>query len=468
MDTDEFYGVARFVIKLYKMVSDKDTNSIISWGSSGASFIIFDEHRFTSEILPSYFDTSRLDSFTTQLNNYGFNKTGGSHLEFEQEHFQEGKQHLLKTIKRRSKQSKVINNTSSLCVATNEFKAAFGKVCVGQKQNFNRIQRFKLDMEKTLSEVQNITKSLSSNPIFTFSKDIGGKRKFGDLNSSIVFADIEKDFEAFYNQFEVPESGIDDFRTLRDWTHNVATGRGGRAGCGRRVPDFLQKLYNMVEKQEIDDLISWKLPSRDSFIIWDTNKFATHEFKKVNWECHEYANEWFLGGREDLLQNITRRPKKQQRMDHTMTCTLAEMEMLTHRLKTIQQEQKSKITWISYYEEQMRSSVDGLKEMAVNMANITSKLTLKSIENLEHVKKAKLVIEDDFIGSMEGQTLEVNELGEDPSALEENNNDVAESFFQELELDYEAVDKYLEMDETWIVHREITHYLSAQQKLESD
>ena len=74
----------------------------------------------------------------------------------------------------------------------------------------------------------------------------------------------------------------------------------------------------------------------------------------------------------------------------------------------------------------------------------------------------------DLIGNTEGQSLEANELGEEQSALEENNNDVAESFFQEIEINFEAVDKYLQMDETWIVHREITHYLSAQQKLESD
>ncbi|PWA90310.1 winged helix-turn-helix DNA-binding domain, Heat shock transcription factor family [Artemisia annua] len=135
-------------------------------------------------------------------------------------------------------------------------------------------------MEKTLSEVQNITKSLSRNPIFTFSKDIGGKRKFGDLDPSIVFADIEKDLKTFYNQLEVPESGIDDFATVIDLTQNVAIGRGVRGnragGGGRRVPDFLHKLYNMVEKQELDDLISWKLPKHDCFLIWDTNKFATH------------------------------------------------------------------------------------------------------------------------------------------------------------------------------------------------
>lgn len=64
------YGVSPFVIKLFNMVNDKATNSIISWGSSCTTFIIFDEHRFKSEILPCYFKSSRFDSFSYQLNHY--------------------------------------------------------------------------------------------------------------------------------------------------------------------------------------------------------------------------------------------------------------------------------------------------------------------------------------------------------------------------------------------------------------
>lgn len=63
------YGVPPFLTKLFKIVNDKTTDSIISWGST-SSFIILDEQRFKSEILSSYFKTSRLDSFASQLNNF--------------------------------------------------------------------------------------------------------------------------------------------------------------------------------------------------------------------------------------------------------------------------------------------------------------------------------------------------------------------------------------------------------------
>lgn len=59
-----------FLSKLYKMVDNKATNSIISWGSSSNTFIISDEGRFISEILPCYFKINHLDNFTYQLNNY--------------------------------------------------------------------------------------------------------------------------------------------------------------------------------------------------------------------------------------------------------------------------------------------------------------------------------------------------------------------------------------------------------------
>ncbi|GJR31112.1 hypothetical protein Tco_1107344 [Tanacetum coccineum] len=86
--------------------------------------------------------------------------------------------------------------------------------------------------------------------------------------------------------------------------------------------------------------------------------------------------------------------------------------ILQVRNNTIQQEQENKIIRRSHCEKQMRSSVDGLKEMAVNMTNITNKLTLKSNENLEK----------DIPGSINGQTSKANKLGEDQSATTENNN----------------------------------------------
>lgn len=76
-----------------------------------------------------------------------------------------------------------------------------------------------------------------------------------------------------------------------------------------------------------------------------------------------------------------------------------EIEIFMNRLKAIQQEQESKIIWLTYYEEQMKISVDEFKELVINIANIVNKMISKSNENLENDKKGKLVIEDNDIGN---------------------------------------------------------------------
>nr|GEX02592.1 winged helix-turn-helix DNA-binding domain, heat shock transcription factor family [Tanacetum cinerariifolium] len=382
---DENHGVAPFLIKLYKIVDDEETHSIISWGSACNTFIIFDENRFVTEILPSYFKTGRFDAFISQLNNY--------------------------------------------------------------------------------VSIRNMIEPLTKKLISTFSHGVGRKRKFVDIDPIIDLVEIEKDLESMYDQFEVSNSDIDGLTTLNDLTEKVANVQGCRGGeaCrrgeGRRVPPFLHKLYNMVEKQEIDDLISWNLPYRYSFIIWDTNKFATHVlpayfshanfgsfhsqlniygFKKVCWERHEYANEWFLGGRGDLLSNITRREKNRPLIGPAITFSLMEIEIFMNRFKAIQQEQDSKIIWLSYYEEEMKISVNEFKEMVINIANIGNKMISKSNENLDNAKIGKLVIEDNGIGSANGQNFEVDEVGEH-NASKDNNNIEAQSSFQGLQIDLEVV-----------------------------
>ena len=118
--------------------------------------------------------------------------------------------------------------------------------------------------------------------ISSFSDGVGRKRKFVDIDPIIDLVDIKKDLESMYDQFDVSESDLEGITMLSDLTEKVATVQGRRGGgtCrrggDRRVPPFLLKLYNMVEKQEIDYLISWNHPYRDSFIIWDINKFAAH------------------------------------------------------------------------------------------------------------------------------------------------------------------------------------------------
>ncbi|KAL0540388.1 hypothetical protein IC582_024625 [Cucumis melo] len=94
-------SVAPFLKKLYDMVDDDSTNSIISWTSSNDSFTILDITQFSLHLLPKYFKHSNFSSFMRQLNIYGFRKIDTDCWEFATDGFVKGQKHLLKSIYRR-------------------------------------------------------------------------------------------------------------------------------------------------------------------------------------------------------------------------------------------------------------------------------------------------------------------------------------------------------------------------------
>lgn len=58
-----------FVTKLYDMVSNKTTNSTISWVGA-TSFVILNEQNFINNLLPKMSKSNKFDSFISQLNIY--------------------------------------------------------------------------------------------------------------------------------------------------------------------------------------------------------------------------------------------------------------------------------------------------------------------------------------------------------------------------------------------------------------
>ncbi|XP_020026584.1 heat shock factor protein 1 isoform X3 [Castor canadensis] len=105
-------NVPAFLTKLWTLVSDPDTDTLICWSPSGNSFHVFDQGQFAKEVLPKYFKHNNMASFVRQLNMYGFRKVvhieqGGllkperDDTEFQHPCFLRGQEQLLENIKRK-------------------------------------------------------------------------------------------------------------------------------------------------------------------------------------------------------------------------------------------------------------------------------------------------------------------------------------------------------------------------------
>lgn len=63
-------GPPPFLKKTYDMVDDPNTDPVISWTPTRASFVVWDPHRLSTDVLPKYFKHNNFSSFIRQLNTY--------------------------------------------------------------------------------------------------------------------------------------------------------------------------------------------------------------------------------------------------------------------------------------------------------------------------------------------------------------------------------------------------------------
>ena len=99
-----------FVIKLYDLVAQPETDGIVCWGLTGDSFVVLDISLLQQVVLPMYFKHNGMRSFERQLNIYGFQRClaqpTARALEFFHPKFKRGDRESLLEIKRRQQASK--------------------------------------------------------------------------------------------------------------------------------------------------------------------------------------------------------------------------------------------------------------------------------------------------------------------------------------------------------------------------
>ncbi|CAA7033249.1 unnamed protein product [Microthlaspi erraticum] len=88
--------------RVYQMVDDPSTNSIISWSQSGKSFIVWDPLEFSRDLLERIFSHHDFSLFIQKLNHFGFRKVDSSEQwEFADDEFVKGEPERVGNIYRR-------------------------------------------------------------------------------------------------------------------------------------------------------------------------------------------------------------------------------------------------------------------------------------------------------------------------------------------------------------------------------
>lgn len=151
-------GPPPFLRKTFEMVDDPHTDSIISWSSTKNSFIVWDPHKFSTDLLPKHFKHSNFSSFVRQLNTYRFRKVDSDRWEFANEGFQQGRKHLLKHITRRKQNFQISQKQSWLDSSKHGAEAELERLKTDQTSLQTEVLKLRQQQEMTQSYLAAVEK----------------------------------------------------------------------------------------------------------------------------------------------------------------------------------------------------------------------------------------------------------------------------------------------------------------------
>lgn len=153
-------GPPPFLRKTYEMVDDPETDSIISWSPTKNSFVVWDPHKLSTDLLPKHFKHNNFSSFVRQLNTYRFRKIDSDRWEFANEGFLKGKKHLLKHITRRKNSFQISQRQSCMDSTKHGTEAELEKLKTDQDTLQMEVFKLRQEQEMTQSYLASVEKRL--------------------------------------------------------------------------------------------------------------------------------------------------------------------------------------------------------------------------------------------------------------------------------------------------------------------
>ncbi|CAD8060566.1 unnamed protein product [Paramecium sonneborni] len=116
--------IPKFVTKLIEILDNQSYSEIISFDQKGDGIVIHQQELFETQILLNYFKHNHIDSFTRQMNNYGFKRVKNQQgkYEFKNPIFQKNNKNLIHMVmKKKQEKIQMISQFLALKSELNQF-----------------------------------------------------------------------------------------------------------------------------------------------------------------------------------------------------------------------------------------------------------------------------------------------------------------------------------------------------------